>query len=146
VPSPHGTVGLSHYLAHDDVPVAMVIDKISICTTKEMNKHESLHHREFAHTHFYDVNLHERVGLDEELRTILRTIGWGKLYDEPRLGSCLLTLGFLITFETIEKNRKSFVKSHLLEKSFSCDFSCFNELLGFSKSCLPESIAMRNFN
>jgi hypothetical protein len=33
------------------------------------------------------VNLIERVGLDEELPTIVRTIGWGKLYVEPRLGS-----------------------------------------------------------
>jgi hypothetical protein len=41
---------------------------------------------------FHDVNLLERVGLDEELSIILRTIGWGKLYDEPHLGSRLLTL------------------------------------------------------
>jgi hypothetical protein len=45
-----------------------------------------------------------------------------KLYDEPRLGSCLLTLEFLMTFETIEKNRKSFVKFRLFGKSFGCDF------------------------
>jgi hypothetical protein len=69
-----------------------------------------------------------------------------KLYDEPRLGSCLLTLEFLMTFETIEKNRKSFVKFRLFGKSFGCDFSRFSELLDFSKSCLPESIVMRNFN
>jgi hypothetical protein len=62
------------------------------------------------------VNLLERVGLDEELPTILRTIGWGKLYDEPHLGSHLLTLEFLMTFETVEKNRKSFVKFCLFEK------------------------------
>jgi hypothetical protein len=121
-------------------------DDISIRTTTEMEKYESLHHREFAHTHVYDVNLLERVGLDEELFTILQTIGWGKLYDEPRLGSRLLTLEFLITFETVEKNRKSFVKFCLFGKSFGCDFSHFSELLDFSKSCLPESIAMRNFN
>jgi hypothetical protein len=54
-----------------------------------MEKYESLHHQEFAHTCNYDVNLLERVGLDEELPTILRIIGWGKLYDEPRLGSCV---------------------------------------------------------
>jgi hypothetical protein len=70
-------------------------DDISIHTTEEMEKYESLHHREFAHTHIYDVNFLERVGLDEELSTILRTISWGKLYDEPRLGSHLLTLDFL---------------------------------------------------
>jgi hypothetical protein len=92
------------------------------------------------------VNLLERVGLDEELPTILRTIGWGKLYDEPRLGSRLLTLKFLMTFETVEKNRKSFVKFHLFGKSFGCDFSRFSELVDFSKSCLLESSAMRNFN
>ncbi len=111
-----------------------------------MEKYESLHHQKFAHTHIFDVNLLERVGLDEELPTILRTIGWGKLYDEPRLGSRLLTLEFLMTFETVEKNRKSFVKFRLFGKSFSCDFSRFSELLDFSKSCLPESSAMRNFN
>jgi hypothetical protein len=51
-----------------------------------------------------------------------------------------------MTFEIIEKNRKLFVKFHLFGKSFGCDFSHFSELLDFSKSCLPESDAMRNFN
>jgi hypothetical protein len=55
-------------------------DDISIHTTAEMEKYESLHHQEFAHTRIYDVNLLERVGLDEELPLILRTIGWRKLY------------------------------------------------------------------
>jgi hypothetical protein len=102
VPSPHETTGSSRYLTHDDVPAAMHDDDISICTTGEMEKYESLRHREFSHTHVYNVNLLERVGLDEELPTILRTISWGKLYDEPHLGSCLLTLEFLMTFETVE--------------------------------------------
>jgi hypothetical protein len=84
--------------------------------------------------------------LDEELPIILQTIGWGKLYNEPCLGSHLLTLEFLITFEIVEKNRKSFVKFHQFGKSFDCDFSRFGKLLDFSKSCLPESSAMRNFN
>jgi hypothetical protein len=51
-----------------------------------------------------------------------------------------------MTFETIQKNRKLFMMFRLFGKSFGCDFSCFSELLDFSKSCLPESIAMRNFN
>jgi hypothetical protein len=121
-------------------------DDISIHTTEEMEKYESLRHREFAHTRVCDVNIIERVGLDEELPTILRTVSWGKLYNEPSLGSHLLTLKFLTTFETIEKNRNSFVKFHIFGKSFGCDFSHFSELLDFSKSCLPESSAMRNFN
>jgi hypothetical protein len=119
VPSPHGTVGSSHYLAHDDVLAVTDSDDISIRTTEEMEKYESLRHQEFAHTHVYDVNLLERVGVDEKLPTILRTIGWGKLYDEPRQGSCLLTLEFLMTFETVEKNKNSSVSfvysgSHLV--------------------------------
>jgi hypothetical protein len=36
VPSPHETVGLSHYLAHDDVPMATDGDDISIRSTEEM--------------------------------------------------------------------------------------------------------------
>jgi hypothetical protein len=51
-----------------------------------------------------------------------------------------------MTFETVEKNWKSFVKFHLSGKSFGCDFFRFSELLDFSKSCLPESSAMTNFN
>jgi hypothetical protein len=89
MPSPHETMGSSHYLAHDDVPEATDGDVISICTTEEIEKYESLRHCEFTHTHIYDVNLLVRVGLDEELPTILRTIGWGKLYDEPCLASHL---------------------------------------------------------
>jgi hypothetical protein len=73
-------------------------------------------------------------------------MGWGNLYDEPRLGLRLSTLEFPMTIETVGKNRKSFVKFHLFGKSFRCDFSCFSELLDFSKSCLPESNAMRNFS
>jgi hypothetical protein len=134
VPLSHGT------------PAATDGDDISIRTTEEMEKYESLRHRELAHTRVYDVNLLERVGLDEEHPIILRTIGWGKLYDEPCLGSRLLTLEFHMTFEIVEKNRKLFVKFRLFGKSFGCDFSHFSKLLDFSKSCLPESSAIRNFN
>jgi hypothetical protein len=38
------------------------------------------------------------------------------------------------------------MKFRLFGKSFGCDFSRFSNLLDFSKSCLPESIAMRIFN
>jgi hypothetical protein len=141
-----GTAGSSHYLTHDNVPAATDNDHISTHTTKEMEKYESLHRRECAHTHIYDVNLLERVSLDEELPIILRTIGWGKLYDDPHLGSRLLTLEFLTTFETVEKARKLFVKFRLFGKSFGYDLSRFSELLDLSKSCLPESSVMRNFN
>jgi hypothetical protein len=64
-------VGSSRYLAYDDIPEATDGNDISIRTTEEMEKYESLCHQEFAHTHVYDVNLLERVGLDEELPTIL---------------------------------------------------------------------------
>jgi hypothetical protein len=71
VTSPHEIGRSIRYLAHDDVPMAMNSDDISINSTEEMEKYESLHHREFAHTCVYNVNLPERVGLDEELPTIL---------------------------------------------------------------------------
>jgi hypothetical protein len=64
----------------------------------------------------------------------------------PRLRSRLLTLEFLMTFEIVEKNRKSFMIFCLFRKSFGCDFSHFSELLNFSNSCLPESSAMKIFN
>jgi hypothetical protein len=76
---PHKTRGLIRYPAHDVVPMATDVDDISIHTTVEMEKYESLRHQEFAHTHIYDVNLLERIGLDKELPTILQTIDWGKL-------------------------------------------------------------------
>jgi hypothetical protein len=60
-------------------------DDINICSTEEMEKYESLHQREFGHTRVYDVNLLERVGMDEELPLILQTIGWEKLYGGDRM-------------------------------------------------------------
>jgi hypothetical protein len=74
------TRGSIRYLAHDDVSMATDDDDISIRSTEEMEKYESLHQRVFGHTRVYDVNLPERVGMDEEVPLILRTIGWGKLY------------------------------------------------------------------
>jgi hypothetical protein len=44
MPSPHGTVGSSRYLAHDAVPAATDGDDIYIHTTEEMEKYESLRH------------------------------------------------------------------------------------------------------
>jgi hypothetical protein len=76
VPSPHETGVSICFPAHDDVPMATDGDDISIHSTEEMEKYESLCQQEFGHTHVYDVNLLERVGLDEELPTILRNIGW----------------------------------------------------------------------
>jgi hypothetical protein len=66
------------YPAHNGVPMATDSDNISIRSIKEMEKYESLHQREFAHTRVYDVNFLERVGMDEELSLILWTIGWEK--------------------------------------------------------------------
>jgi hypothetical protein len=51
-----------------------------------------------------------------------------------------------MALEIVEKHRKSFMKFRLFRKLFGCDFSRFSELLDFSKSCLLESSAMRNFN
>jgi hypothetical protein len=76
---------LIRYLAHDDVPMATDGNDISIRSTEEMEKYESLHQREFGHTRVYDVNLLERVGMDEKLPLILQTIGWGKLYGGDRM-------------------------------------------------------------
>jgi hypothetical protein len=65
VPSLHGTTGSSRYPTHDDIPETTDGGDISIYTTEKMEKYESLHRREFAHTRVYDVNLLERVDLDE---------------------------------------------------------------------------------
>jgi hypothetical protein len=43
VPSRHGTVGSSHYLAHDNILETTDGDDISIHTTVEMEKYKSFH-------------------------------------------------------------------------------------------------------
>jgi hypothetical protein len=93
VPSPHETRGSIRYLAHNDIPMATDGDDISIRSTEEMEKYESLHQREFGHTHVYDVNLLKRVGMNEELPLILWTISWGKLYGGGFWVGAMLTLG-----------------------------------------------------
>jgi hypothetical protein len=77
--------GSIRYLTHDDVPMATDGDDISIRSTKEMEKYESLRQQEFGRTRVYDVNLLERVGMDEELPLILQTIHWEKHYGGDRM-------------------------------------------------------------
>jgi hypothetical protein len=85
MPSPHKTRGASiRYLAHNDVAMVTNLDDISIRSTEEMEKFESLYQREFGHTRVYDVKLLKRVGMDNEPPLILHTIGWGKLYGGDR--------------------------------------------------------------
>jgi hypothetical protein len=66
MPLPHEIGGLIRYLAHDDVPMATDGDDISIRSTEEMDKYESLRQWEFGHTRVYDVNLLERVGMGSD--------------------------------------------------------------------------------
>jgi hypothetical protein len=94
----------------------------------------------------YDVNLIEKVGLDIEFPTILRATGWGKLYDEPCPGSRLLTLVFLMTFDSFVRHRKSYVSFCLFRRRYEFSYPQFSELMDFSSSCLAESQAMVNFD
>jgi hypothetical protein len=57
------------------VPLATDGDDNSIYRIEEMEKYKSLLQRELHHTYVYDVNLLDRVGMDEVLPLILRTIG-----------------------------------------------------------------------
>jgi hypothetical protein len=77
-------MGSIRYLAHNDVPMATDGDDISICSTEEMEKYESLCQQEFGRTLVYNVNLLQRIGMDKDLPFILPTIGWGKLYGGDR--------------------------------------------------------------
>jgi hypothetical protein len=72
------------YLGHDDIRMAMDGDDISIHSTEEIEKYESLLQREFGHTRVYDLKLLKRVGMDEELPLILLNIGGSKLYGGDR--------------------------------------------------------------
>jgi hypothetical protein len=94
----------------------------------------------------YDVDLLERVGVDIELPTIFHAIGWKKLYEVPCSGSHLLTLEFLITFDSFTQGKKSFVHFHLFGRELKVEFSRFSELMDFSSSCLLEGKTMKNFS
>jgi hypothetical protein len=92
MPSQHEATLSSHQPLHMETPPIDDDDgDISICSHEELARFESLHVQEFAHTRVYDVSLLEHVGLDIELPTNIRSIGWGKLYDEPSsaIGSCI---------------------------------------------------------
>jgi hypothetical protein len=109
----------------------------------ELVSFESLRHREYAHTHVYDVSLLERVAMDLELPTIFHAVGWEKLFEAPCSGTHLLTLEFLTTFKSFARGRKSFVC--LLGNEFEVDYSRFSKLLDFSSLCLLDPRAIKNF-
>jgi hypothetical protein len=51
-------------------------DDISIYTSEELERFESLRVWEFMHTHFYDVNLLKKGEMDIDLPTLFCAIGW----------------------------------------------------------------------
>jgi hypothetical protein len=51
-------------------------DNISISTSEELERLESLRVQEFVHTRVYDVNLLKKGEMDVDLPTQFRVIGW----------------------------------------------------------------------
>jgi hypothetical protein len=102
MPSQHEATPLSHHPVHVEMPLIDDDDDISICSHVELARFESLCVQDFAPTHVYDVSLLEHESLDSKLPSVIRSIGWQKLYDEPRSGSHILILEFLMTFATYE--------------------------------------------
>jgi hypothetical protein len=51
-------------------------DDISIYTSEELERLESLQVREFVHTHVYDVNLLKKGEMDVDLPTLFCVVGW----------------------------------------------------------------------
>jgi hypothetical protein len=66
-------------------------DDISIYTSEELEKLESLRVQEFIHTRVYDVNLLKKGEMDVDLPTLFHTIGWS--FVMRFLGSPLLVEG-----------------------------------------------------
>jgi hypothetical protein len=66
-------------------------DDISIYTSEEPLRLESLWVREFIHTRVYDVNLLKKGEMDVDLPTLFRAIGWSSVM--RFLGSPLLVEG-----------------------------------------------------
>jgi hypothetical protein len=131
MPPQHDAAPLSHHPVHVEMPPIDDDDDISIYNHDELARFESLRVWEFAHTHVYDVSLLEHVGLDIEIPNVIWSIGWGKLYNEPCLGSRILTLEFLMSFETYEHDGNPWVHFHLFGGNISVWFSPFLWAHGF---------------
>jgi hypothetical protein len=50
-------------------------DDISIYTSEELERLESLRVQEFVHTHVYDVNLLKKGEMDVDLPTLFHAVG-----------------------------------------------------------------------
>jgi hypothetical protein len=146
MPLLHEAAPSSHHPMHVEMPPIDDNNDISIRSHEELATFESLRVREFAHPCVYDVSFLECVGFDIEVPTIIRSIGWGKLHDEPHSGSHIITLEFLMTFETYDHDGNPWVCFRLFDETYQFDFPHSSELIDFSRNCLPESQSMRNFN
>jgi hypothetical protein len=51
-------------------------DDISIYTSEELERLDSLRVQEFVHTRVYDVHVLKKGEMDVDLPTLFRTIGW----------------------------------------------------------------------
>jgi hypothetical protein len=76
VPSWHKAAQLSNYLAQIGDCKIVDDDDISIYTSEDLERLESLQVWEFIHTRVYDVNLLRKGEIDIDLPTLFRAIGW----------------------------------------------------------------------
>jgi hypothetical protein len=114
---------VSHHPMHVEMPPIDDDNNISIHSQEDLAWVESIHVREFAPTRVYDVSLLEHMGLDIQLPTVIRSIGCGKLYDETHSGSRIMTLEFLMIFETYEHDGNPWVFFICLGKHITLIFA-----------------------
>jgi hypothetical protein len=76
VPSWHRATRLSYSHAQTEGRKIVNDDDISIYTSEELERLESLRVREFVHTHVYDVNLLKKGEMDTNLPTLFHAVGW----------------------------------------------------------------------
>jgi hypothetical protein len=91
VPSWHRAAQLSYSPAQTGGLKIVDNNDISIYTSKELERLESLQVQEFVHTRVYDVNLLKKWEMDIELPTLFCTVGWS--FVMRFLGSPLLVEG-----------------------------------------------------
>jgi hypothetical protein len=76
VPSWQMATYLSYSLAQTGGGKIVDDDDISIYTSEELERLESLRVREFIHTPVYDVNLLDKGEMDVDLPTLFHVVGW----------------------------------------------------------------------
>ena len=98
---------------------------------RETQAYKLIKNHEFIHMPAYDPDLLQKIGMDTEVATIWKVVGWENVAPIDELGSHLSTIQFLCSLQEVEGG----ITFRLFEKEYYLTWRNLSSHIGFNTRC-----------